>query len=124
MSDAVDATGGVAPRPSPHDSASRVERLRKIVIERALHGAGETTGDARRAAFDNREVPAAAGALIDKVANHAWQVTDDDVDAARRAGLSEDEIFELVVCAALGQATRQLDAALAAVEAATDGAKR
>ena len=31
----------------------------------------------------------------------------------------EDQIFELVVCAAIGQATRQYDSALAALDAAT-----
>jgi alkylhydroperoxidase family enzyme len=57
--------------------------------------------------------------LIDKVAKRAYQVTDDDIAAARSSGLSEDQIFELVVCAAVGQAARQYDAARAAlVEAA------
>ena len=93
-----------------------VERLRKQVVERVLHGAGTTSGDARRAAFENTDVPAAARALIDKVTKTAWQVTDEDVAAAKQAGLSDDEIFELVVCAALGQSTRQLDAALAVLE--------
>ena len=89
-----------------------VERLRKQVIEKALHGPGSTTGDARRAAFDNQ----GAGPLVEKVAKNAWKVTDEDVAAAKQAGKSDDEIFELVVCAALGQSTRQLDAALAALE--------
>jgi hypothetical protein len=40
------------------------------------------------------------------------------VAAATAAGVPEDEIFELTVCAALGQATRQLDAALAVLDAA------
>jgi hypothetical protein len=39
--------------------------------------------------------------------------------AARVSGLSEDQVFEIVVCAAIGQATRQYDTALAALEAAT-----
>jgi len=95
-----------------------VERLRKQVVENALHGGGKASGDARRAAFENTDVPAAARALIEKVAQNAWKVTDEDVAAAKQAGLSEDEIFELVVCAALGQSTRQLDAALAALEQA------
>ena len=91
------------------------ERLRKRAVERALHGAGTTSGDVRRAAFDNADgVPARA--LVDKVANSAWKVTDEDIAAAKQAGLSDDAIFELVVCAALGQATRQLEAALAVVE--------
>ena len=46
-------------------------------------------------------------------------VTDADVEAAKAGGLTEDEIFELVVCAAYGQASRQLHQALAVVDAAT-----
>lgn len=93
-------------------------RLRAVVVERALHGPGHASGDARRAAFDNRGVSEAARVLIDKVARNAYKVTDEDVAAARASGLSEDELFELVVCASLGQATRQLDAALAALDEA------
>jgi alkylhydroperoxidase family enzyme len=57
--------------------------------------------------------------LIDKVAKHAYKVVDADIAAVRESGLSENEIFEFVVCAAIGQATRQYDAALAALAAAT-----
>ncbi len=93
-------------------------RLRSVVVERALHGPGKAGGDARRAAFDNTAVPEGARALIDKVAKNAYKVIDEDIAAAKAAGFSEDQLFELVVCAALGQATRQLDAAFAAVEEA------
>jgi alkylhydroperoxidase family enzyme len=57
--------------------------------------------------------------LIDKVATRAHTVTDEDIVAARASGLSEDQIFELVVCAAIGQATRQYDTALAVLVVAT-----
>ena len=91
---------------------------RKAVVARVLEGSGKASAAQRRAAFDNHEVAEPARALIDKVARHAYKVTDDDVAAAKQS-LSEDEIFELVVCAAIGQATRQLDAALAALDEAT-----
>ena len=45
--------------------------------------------------------------------------TDEDITAARASGISEDQIFEMVVCAAIGQASRQYDTALEALEAAT-----
>jgi hypothetical protein len=96
-----------------------VARHREAAIARALEGDGRATREQRRAAFDNQGVAEPARVLIDKVANHAYQVTDDDVAAAKQA-LPEDEIFELVVCAALGQASRQL----AAVRAIIAGAKR
>jgi hypothetical protein len=99
-------------------------RLRETVVRRALEGAGHATREARLAAFDNRGVPAAAAALVDTVAKNAWKVTDRHVADARRGGLSEDEVFELTVCAALGQATRQLEAALAVLDAAAADDRR
>lgn len=33
--------------------------------------------------------------------------------------MSEDQLFELIICAAVGQATRQFESASAALEAAT-----
>ena len=82
-----------------------------------------SSAEVRRAAFDNAGVPAAAAALVDRIAKAAWKIGDDDIAAARAAGLSEDEIFEITVCAAYGQAMRQLDAGLAALAAAVASAK-
>ncbi|MDQ3367907.1 MAG: hypothetical protein M3680_20985 [Myxococcota bacterium] len=93
-------------------------RLRQQLLERALQPAGTAALADRRAALANQQVPDAARALVDKVAHTAWEVTDEDVAAARAGGLSEDQVFELVVCAALGQASRQLDAALAVLDEA------
>jgi alkylhydroperoxidase family enzyme len=101
-----------------HAMSDTVIRLRKAAVERALHGPGKASSDARRAAFDNANAASPAAALVEKVARAAWKISDDDIAAARTAGLSEDEIFELTVCAAYGQATRQLEAGLAALEAA------
>jgi hypothetical protein len=92
-------------------------RLRRVVTERVLHGTGQSSGEARRAAYDNRDVAEPARVLIDKVTKTAWKVTDDDFAAAKQT-MSDDELFELVVAAALGQSTRQLDTALAAVDGA------
>ena len=91
-------------------------RLRADVIERVLEGPATTSTERRRAAFDNAGVEEPARALVDKVTRTAWKVTDEDVAAARAAGLAEDAIFELVVAAALGQASRQLASALAVLD--------
>jgi hypothetical protein len=93
-------------------------RYREAVVRRALQGPGTASAAARRAAFDNQGVDEPARALVAKVAKAAWTVTGADVTATKSAGVSEDEIFELTVCAALGQATRQIDEALAALDAA------
>ena len=98
-------------------------RARERAIERALNGPGKASAAHRRAAYDNNKagLPAEVGALVEKVARSAAKITDDDVEAAKRAGVSEDELFELSICAALGQAMRQLDAAYGAIVAAERG---
>lgn len=95
-----------------------IRALRDSVVERAVCGPGVASTASRQAAFANDRVDARAQALIDKVARHAWKVTAADVTAVTAAGVREDEVFELVVCAALGQAARQLDTALAALDRA------
>jgi len=98
---------------------SAAARIRDAILRRVLDGPGVSSAAARRAAFDHRDVPQSVRALIDTVTRHAWRVRDADVEAAKAAGASDDEIFELVVSAALGQASRQHAAAMAALDAAT-----
>ena len=88
-------------------------------MRRIQEGAGKASPSERRAAFNNSGLAEPLGALVDKIARHAYRVTDEDIAAARVSGLSEDQVFEIVVCAAIGQATRQYDTALAALRAAT-----
>ena len=92
------------------------------MIARILEGDGRASHAQRRAAFDNTGLAEPLRTLSDKVARHSSKVTDEDLAAAKASGLTEDQIFEIVVCAAIGQATRQYDAALSALEAATKGA--
>ena len=103
---------------------SDVTQLHRALIARVRDGAGKAPNDLRRAAFDDAGLDEPMRTLIDKVANHAYLVTDEDVAAVRAAGLSEDQIFELVVCAAIGQASRQYEHALAALASATEGGER
>jgi hypothetical protein len=98
---------------------SNITQARKKLVARILEGDARASHAQRRAAFDNAGLTGPLTVLIDKVAKHAYRVTDEDISAARAWGLSEDQIFELVVCAAVGQATRQHDAALAALGAVT-----
>lgn len=55
--------------------------------------------------------------LVGKIRDHAYRVTDADVDALR-GRYSEDQIFELIVTAALGAAEHRLKRALDALESA------
>ena len=98
-----------------------IARLHRELVNRVLDSETHTPPGLRRAAFDNAGLDEPMGTLVEKVANHAYQVTDDDVAAVRAAGLSEDAIFEMVVCAAIGAADRQYGSALAALAGATGG---
>jgi len=53
----------------------------------------------------------AAAAYLEKVRAGAHAVTDEDVQELKDAGLSEDEIFEQTVAAAIGEGLRRLDKA-------------
>jgi alkylhydroperoxidase family enzyme len=96
-----------------------IKPARKAVVARILDGDGRASQAQRRAAFNNTGLTGPLSTLVDKVVRHAYKVTDEDIAAVVAAGLSEDQIFEIVVCAAIGQATRQYDAAFASLKAAT-----
>jgi alkylhydroperoxidase family enzyme len=99
---------------------ANITKHRNALIVRVVDGTATTSTQDRRSAFEGQG-PAAARALIEKVTKHAYKVTDEDIAAAKAAGLSEDAIFELVVSAAVGQSNRQIESALAALEEATRG---
>ena len=94
--------------------AGKMQRL----VERVLNAPGELDSGARRAILEERTdgVPPALLPYLDKVAHRAWTVTDEDVEALRRAGLSEDQIFEATVTAAVGAGLKRLRAGLAALD--------
>ena len=98
---------------------SDITKERKALVTRILEGDGTASRAQRRTAFDHTGFAEPLNTLIDKVTKQAYRVTDEDIVAAKAAGLSEDQIFEIVVCAAIGQAARQHDAAFAALEVAT-----
>jgi hypothetical protein len=95
-------------------------KAHKTVVARILDGDGRASHAQRRAAFDNAGLAEPLSTLVEKIAKHAYRVTDEDIAAARASGFSEDQIFEIAVCAAIGQASRQYDTALAALAAATE----
>lgn len=98
---------------------ANITQARNAVIDRVLAGDGRSSRQLRKAAFEQQGVPEPLRPLLEKVAKHAYKVIDEDIAAAKAAGMSEDELFEIVVCAAIGQASRQHDNALAALAAAT-----
>jgi alkylhydroperoxidase family enzyme len=55
-------------------------------------------------------------ALVEKVHRHAYKITDEEI-AALKQNYSDDQLFELIVAAAVGAAGQRLDAALSALSA-------
>ena len=100
---------------------SEITELHRALLARILGGAGTAPRELRRAAFDNTGLDEPISTLVDTVACRSYRVTDDDIAAAQAAGLSADQIFEITVCAAVGQATRQYSAALEALAGAIAG---
>lgn len=104
--------------------AEEIRQLSELVF-----GAGpaKTSPELRRAAAERAEfvaglAPAAPELApewvkyVDKVALHAYKVTDEDVQALRSAGHTEDEIFEITVATAVGASLGRARAGLRALK--------
>jgi alkylhydroperoxidase family enzyme len=97
---------------------TNIREPRCALIKRIVEGNGSAVPALRRAAFDNASLPETLRTLISTVAESPHAVTDEQVSSALASGFSEDQLFELLVCSAVGQASRQHDAALRALAAA------
>ena len=93
----------------------------RALQDRVVNGEGRASPEQRARAFSNAGLSGPLDGLLGKVASMPTQVTDADFAAARAAGFSEDELFELVICAAVGQSARLYDAGLAALADAVAG---
>ena len=104
----------------PHAVADLVER---VLTSAAAHA----PADVRRAAYEyvaaltRGDAPAAvvspaAEPYLRKVALCAYKVLDREVDAMRAAGLTDDDVFEITVAAALSAGVTRMELALAALE--------
>jgi len=61
-------------------------------------------------------VPPELISYVKKVALHAYKTTDEDIESLRKAGFSEDAIFEITVSAALGAGMARLERGLTALK--------
>lgn len=97
---------------------SNIEDARRALSQRVLDGEGFSSRGDRQKAFNNRGLDGAVATLVDRVARGSSAVRDENISAAMAAGLSEDQIFEIAACAAIGQASRQYDIARLALKIA------
>jgi hypothetical protein len=94
----------------------------RALVDRVLTGDGRASAEQRARAFGNKGLPPPLDGLISSVATRPAEVTEADFAAVAAAGYTEDQIFELVVCAAVGQSARLYESGLAALaEATRDG---
>ena len=82
----------------------------------AIH-AGRLSGSGPR-------LPQELESYVDKVARHAFKVTDADIEALRDSGYSEDAIFELTLSAALGAGIARLERAMAAMKGGVNASEK
>ena len=97
--DSADGRSAAAARKLLDSVLGRRGRADRARREEALHRGAAATG-----AFPEPEDDGlgAARTLVDKIARHAYRVTDEDIAEARAGGWSEDELFDLTVATALG----------------------
>lgn len=81
--------------------------LRRAIFERTRAAAGEITADLH--------------ALVEKIEQRPWTVTDEDYDRLRQS-YSEDQLFELTLAAATGAGLRRFEAGLRALGEDGEGA--
>jgi len=116
--------------------SGRYAALTKRLVDSVLAPSGHMASDARQAVLaraarlggrpssplsqrergtGGEDIPPALAGYVDKVALHAYTVTDEDLAALKRAGNSDDVLFEATVSAALGAALGRLERGLSAL---------
>ncbi|MEU8306624.1 hypothetical protein AB0C84_24000 [Actinomadura sp. NPDC048955] len=98
---------------------NRKRAAHRALVDRLLNGKGRASAQQRARAFGNEGLSPPLDALIGRVVDSPAQVTEADLAAAKASGLTEDQVFELVVCAAVGHSARLYEAGLAALAEAT-----
>ncbi len=95
----------------------RKRAMYQALVDNILHAAAKTSPQQRAQAFHNANLPPDVRTLIDKVVTRPTEITDADFAAA--SSHTEDQLFELVISAAVGRSARLYDAGLAALAEAT-----
>jgi alkylhydroperoxidase family enzyme len=95
------------------------QALVRAIEQRILTGRGMALPELRAKAFEDSDLPEPLATLVDKVAKRSFQVTDGDFAAAVAAGFTEDQLFELVICAAVGESSRLYQAGMVALAEAS-----
>jgi hypothetical protein len=84
------------------------------LVRRAVEGRGAQLGG--RSSREKIHIEEPIAAYVDKVALHAYRVTEEDIKELQRAGYSEDGIFEITLSAAVGAGMARLERGLEALK--------
>jgi len=107
----------------------------RLLVDGILESPGETSAELRRAvearaaqlsgrtSAPAEQVPPDLQRYIDKVALHAYKITDQDIKTLQAAGYSEDALFELTLSAALGAGMARLASGLRALKGDDDASE-
>jgi hypothetical protein len=96
--------------------SDRFETLRRQLEAAVITSPGETDPAVRRRAMRGEGDSPALTAFLQRVREHAYRVTDEEVAALTADGHSDDQLFELLLAAALGASQDRLEAGLSALE--------
>ncbi|KZS64745.1 hypothetical protein A4G28_12560 [Mycobacterium ostraviense] len=96
----------------------RYPRLREKLRHAVLDAPADTDPAVRHAAYHGDDLPEPLQAYVDKLRRHAYRVQDSDIERMRRAGYSEDQIFEVTIAAALGAGDSRRCAGMSALNEA------
>jgi hypothetical protein len=81
----------------------------------ALGAPGESDRAARERAMKGEGATPELTAFLQRVQQHAYRVTDEEVAALQASGHGDDLLFELILGAALGASLARLEAGLGAM---------
>jgi hypothetical protein len=96
--------------------AGNLAALQRATHQTVLEGPAASDASLRQQAAQGQPPPELA-ALVQKIRDHAYRVTDADLDALRTK-YTDDQLFELIIAATLGAAEHRLARAMAALEGA------
>ena len=99
-------------------SPARPDRLAELVAalrRGVLDSEAATDRTTRAEAASGSATDPRLADYVRKVHEASYKLTDADIAALREQGFDEEEIFEVTIAAAVGAATRRLDAGLRAV---------
>lgn len=94
---------GMPPAAEADRHAAEIDTIRHDVLS-----AEGVTEPALRAAVADGGGPEDLASYLAKVRHASYRVTEQDIEAVKRSGLSEDAIFELTVAAIMGFAYERL----------------